>query len=107
MLKKFTSRSGTMINFNGDSRLVRSDGSVSIVPKEYWVERSQISNSSQIYNDLGKITDLTIIKALDDEVLVLDAIQKESNAKIVNLKGDHNFNGDSRTSLLAAVDEIL
>ena len=61
---------------------------------EYWVERSQISNLSQIYNDLGKIADLTIIKALDDEVLALDGIQKESNAKIVNLKGDHNFNGE-------------
>ena len=29
MLKNYTSRSGTMINFKDDSRLVRSDGSVS------------------------------------------------------------------------------
>ena len=37
----------------------------------------------------------------------LDAIQKVSNAKIVNLKGDHNFNGENRTKLLVVISNML
>jgi len=106
-LKYYTSRPGTIIDFDGDSRLVRSDGSISILPKEYWAERSQVGDLREIYNDLGKVTDLIIIKALDDEVLDLDASQDVQTAKIINLCGDHNFSGGSRELLLKTLNNQL
>jgi hypothetical protein len=100
MLKNFTSRAGTIIDFENDSKLMRSDGSISIVPKEYWIERSEVGDLCQIYNDLGKTTELSIIRALDDEVLDVDVVQKVQTAKTINLNGDHNFSGESRVLLL-------
>jgi hypothetical protein len=106
-LKYYTSRPGTMIDFDGDSRLVRSDGSVSIVPKEYWAERSQVGDLCEIYNDLGKVTDLTIIKAIGDEVLDLEVSQNVTTAKIIILNGDHDFSGESRQLLLKTLENMF
>jgi len=61
-------RPGSHIDINGESRLVRRDGTTTIVPKAYWDSIKNLQLFS-LYNRFCKSTGITIIEATDDEVL--------------------------------------
>jgi hypothetical protein len=94
------------INFNGISRRVRSDGTVSIVPKEYWSERFA-TNIYDLYNNLALSVKLTIINAGEDQIMKDPNLLKIFNAFIINVHGNHDFKGEDRVNLIKVVEEVI
>lgn len=106
MVKIFQSRPGTVIDMQGMSKLSRADGSMTIIPPEYWKEREDI-DPIKLYKELSQLTKLVIINAKQDEILSTGSFTDVKDAEIVNIDGDHNFNGESRKDLLVVVENII
>jgi hypothetical protein len=107
MINLFKNRPRTSINLDGISKLDREDGILTIVPSAYWVEREN-TLPIPLYNELSKITDLTIIKANQDNIQGNLSIEGLSdNIKLIFLDGDHQFGGIFRDSLIKVIKEII
>lgn len=106
MMKAFQALPGTDIDMDGISRLARKDGTTTLVPSEYWKERKDIRHL-ELYQELSRRAGLVIIKAKQDEILDESVCSKLEDTEIVDLDGDHNFSGESRSSLLKEIRRIL
>lgn len=105
-LSHFAKRPGSEINMNGVSRLVRRDGSATLVPSEFWKERENIL-PTDIYNKFAEKTELIIIKANQDDVLNnVNLDELDPRIQILSLDGDHNFSGNERDPLLDALRSL-
>lgn len=103
----FKARTDTHIDMKGISRLIRRDGSVTFVPAEYWSERNNIDPIG-LYNELALRTELIIVRAGQDEIVRSENQTKLSEEiKIIELPGDHNFIGETRTSLARFISECV
>ncbi|MFA6533665.1 MAG: hypothetical protein WCT37_00665 [Patescibacteria group bacterium] len=103
----FNGRPGTVINFNGVSRLARRDGSLTLVPPEHWQELRKI-NPIDLYNNLAEKTELIIINAKQDEVLASGSSAALSDKiEVISLDGDHGFKGASREPLLEMLEKFI
>jgi len=106
-VKNFGERPGVELNFNGFSKLPRKDGGVTLVPKEYWTERKSIEPMT-FYKELAEVTELTVVKATQDELLGdSDFSALNNKVHIIEIDGNHNFFGESRGKLLEVVAGIL
>lgn len=106
MMNAFKSRPGTKIDMNSTSRIVRSDGSITLVPSKYFIERTMIQ-PMRLYNELAKVTELVIIRAKQDNVLGETEFSVLKNVRLIELDGDHEFSGDSRKGLLETVAKAI
>lgn len=102
-MNTFKSRPGTVINLEGESRLARRDGSITIVPAAYWRERSELDVSLS-YGRCAKGRKLVIIQATNDEVLA----GERSNLRVegavqIRLSADHDFTGSARPDVVEVV----
>jgi len=105
--KTFGSRKGSIINMKGESKLARSDGTFTTVPREYWGELDQI-NAIDLYNQLAQNTALTMILARQDEILADTRPDNlTSHINVLKLDGDHNFTGANRGSMITVICRIL
>lgn len=102
MVRRFNSRPGTEINMQGISKITRSDGSLTIVPAQYFSERAEV-NPKELYEKLSELTELIVINAKQDEVLDENNISDLGKAEIININGNHGFSGDSRKNLLEII----
>lgn len=96
------------IDVSARSRVLRPDGSTTVIHPEYWQSLAGI-NPIKLYNRLARFTALRIINAKQDEVLE-DANFEEIEPTIsrVALDGDHNFSGEeSRKRLLYVLGKEL
>ncbi|KKU78396.1 MAG: hypothetical protein UY04_C0039G0007 [Parcubacteria group bacterium GW2011_GWA2_47_7] len=99
---------GAKINMSGVSILPRSDGSTTIIPREYWEERDRIVSPIALYNAVAETTDLIIIYANQDSILSDEVTSGlSSNIRNIRLDGDHDFNGPARPNLVRAVQSII
>ena len=102
--KKFPT---SQINFNGTSRRVRSDGTVSIVPASYWTERFA-TDVYDLYNNLALNIDLTIVRAGEDQIMHEPDLLKIFNAYMISIHGNHDFKGEEdRKRLLEVILDKL
>lgn len=92
VLKRY-SKEGNVVDFQGTTRRKRSDGTTTVIPKEYWDERFA-TNVEDLYNKLAQSTELTLINALQDEIMNFTNLQKVKYARIINTEGDHDFSGE-------------
>lgn len=107
MIEIFRKRPGTEIDTESVSRITRADGSVTLVPPEYWSERKSI-DPVPLYNALAAVTGLTMVVAKQDEVLgSFDHHGLSENVHIIELDGDHSFQGETRKRLLEVVQKLL
>lgn len=106
MLEAFKARPGTVIDMEGISRITRRDGSVTLIPSQYWVERAEI-RPMELYDALAKNTELVVIKARQDEVLGETDFSGLDDARIIELDGDHNFTGENRMKLLKVLAQEI
>ncbi len=109
MIDQFKDRPGTIIDLEGTSTFGgRKDGTTTIVPKEYWVERGN-ALPIPLFNALSKITELTMIRPNQDDILgnmSIDGLSKE--IKVIYLDGNHGFHGEKdRTKLIETIKNIL
>jgi ribA/ribD-fused uncharacterized protein len=106
-INMFKDRPGTEINLLGVSKLVRMDGSLTLVPGEFWVERKN-ANPIPIYNELSFNTELVIINAKQDEILGHTKTKGlDGRIKIFEIDGNHQFSGDARLVLLDKIKTFL
>jgi hypothetical protein len=96
-IERFKKKFGTIIDVEGESVLIRSDNSKTIVPKEYWETRKNLIYLEIYKNFSEKIgkEKLEIIIAKDDEVVAnenIESLKKIGNVEIIN--GNHNFDGE-------------
>ncbi len=105
----FKSRSGTEINLKGISRLARQDGSITIVPPEYWAVKDEIQGRLlELYKELSKVTDLSIINAKQDVILGKVDFSDLAVIKFIIWDGDHNFKDeDTRRGLLENLEKLI
>lgn len=106
-INNFKKRPGTEINLEGQSTLMRADGSKTFVPKEYWEERKKI-NYLEEYKKLSEKNNLVIILANEDEVV--DNSSKEDLKKlgvVDNVAANHNFENHGRILLLEKINKYL
>jgi hypothetical protein len=107
MVDFFMKRPNTKIDFDGDSSIERSDGTLSIIPSQYWKDRDK-AEPIQAYNEFSKLTKIVIIKANQDKTLGdLDTTGLSNDIVLTSLDGDHNFNGEDRVNLVNKVKEII
>jgi hypothetical protein len=107
MINLFKKDPNTVINLNGVSRLGRKDGTTTIVPSEYWIDRGN-TEPIPLYNKLAQISDVTMIRARQDDILGnLNISGLSNNITDIELDGDHSFNGVERNGLIEKVKEIL
>lgn len=106
-LDRFADRPGSVINLEGLSRLARRDGSFTLVPAEFWRERSAIDPIT-LFNTFADQTELTILQAEQDEVVGAGDLSRISEkVQLIALPGDHDFRGDSRQELIEEIKKIL
>jgi len=106
-LKRYGSDPDTQINLEGISRLRKLDGYIRYVPKEYWIERKDLKPFDS-YNDYALNTNLVVINANQDNILGnADTSQLNSNIKVLNLDGDHEFSGEARNSIIEVLKKEL
>lgn len=103
----FKDRPGTEINLSGISKLARKDGTLTIVPSEFWVERKKV-DPIPLYNELSSQTELVIIKAKQDEILGHSKTEGlDKKIKIIELDGGHQFSGEVRKNLIKTIEKII
>ncbi|MBN2100502.1 hypothetical protein JW710_01210 [Candidatus Dojkabacteria bacterium] len=100
--RRYTSKPGNILNFNGVSKRKRSDGSTTIIPPEYWQERFNTDVVS-LYNDIAFKTKLTLIYAVDDQVMDFTDLRKILNTRIINVEGDHDLSSEYRKGLMDVI----
>lgn len=106
VLERYKKFPQSEINLNGVSKRYRTDGSITVIPKEYWLERFA-TNVYEIYNKLALDHDLTIINAAEDQIIDSVNLLKIFNAKIINIHGDHDFSGKYRPDLINILKKII
>ncbi len=95
------SREATPIDTTVRTRLLRSDGSTTVIHPEYWQSLAGIK-PVKLYNLLGRVTGLRIIAAKQDEVLGTTNFEGlDPTISLVRLNGGHNFDEP------AARDQLL
>jgi len=94
------------IDFNGISRRIRSDNTTTIIPREYRAERFA-TDVYDLYNKLALKSDLTIIRAGEDEIMKAPDLLKVFNAYIINIHGNHDFKWNDRKWLIKILENIL
>jgi hypothetical protein len=106
VIKVFGSRPGTVIDRQGISKLVRRDGSMTLVPPEFWDGLYKIDPQA-LYNKLATQSELLLIKAREDEVIgdtSFDRLAPE--IRVETMDTGHNFD-DTRPQLATRVAEYL
>jgi hypothetical protein len=103
MVRLFANRPGSEVNLNGVSQLKRADFSITNVPQEYWKSIENIDPIAR-YNELARVTSLTVINAIEDEIIgSKDFSGLAANVAVVEIKTGHNFEGAGRRQLIDAI----
>jgi hypothetical protein len=103
IFKKYSAKKGGTTNFEGISRRLHSDGTVTIIPPEYWLERFS-TNQYDLYNSLGLRVPFVIYYGLLDSVMSSINLEGIKSAKLINDQADHDFNGlEVRKRLFASL----
>ncbi len=107
-LERFHKTPDAVLNMEGDSRLPRKDGTVTIFPKEYWTDSESNRTLIEDYISQSENVDALFIKAKQDDILGdVDLNAIESKGKVLTLNGDHNFSGDNREGLVEVIEKFI
>lgn len=92
---------------DGSVRYPRRDGTTTIIGNDYWNSCEGVK-PPQLYNQLSDLTDLTIIRALDDEVLGdITFGQLSPNIRYLEVHADHNFTEKNHEVIAQTIIELL
>lgn len=107
-VKSFSERPGSVINLEGESILVRRDGTQTIVPHEFWESKADSKNDPAVLLCNFKHISVDLIQASEDEVLgQTDFLNLPPNFTVHTLPGDHNFSGSDRRPLLDYIQSLI
>jgi hypothetical protein len=108
VVKQLGARTQAAIDVTVRARLLRADGSTTVVHPDYWQSLAGVE-PVKLYNRLAKLTVLRIINARQDEVLGNVSFEGiDPGISLVTLDGGHNFEDeDSRKRLLYILQKEL
>lgn len=106
-IKRVGSRTGSEINVDGVSRVVRSDGSINLIPAAFWACQ-RIVQPLQACAELAAQTSTVALLADQDAVLAPpDLVRTVPQLTVKLLAGDHDFTGESRQRMISEVVKVL
>lgn len=92
---------------DGTLRMPRRDGSTTIIRDDYWQSREGVM-PIELYNQLAKLTNLTIITATNDEVLTnTDFTGLSNQVSLTRQSANHDFTGDDRQVLIETISQLI
>ncbi len=106
VLKRYTKNANNHIELTGISRRYRSNGSVTVIPPEYWQERFA-TDVIALYNRMALEIEFTTIYGLNDEIMSFSDFNKLKYVRMINTDGDHNFSKSHRSDLIALIRKEL
>lgn len=106
VLRRYTSSPENVVDFTGVSIRKRTDGTTTIIPASYWRERFS-TDVVALYNNLAQRVLLTLISALQDEVMDNIELRQIKYARIINTDGNHDFTAQYRPILLDIIVKEL
>lgn len=106
VIDRIAKRDGATYNPNGVSRLPRSDGTTTLLPKEY-IQSLGVVHPLELYQAAAERVPTVIIRATGDTVLGMTNVDEVANATVIDLAADHDFTGDSRQVLMSALEQYL
>lgn len=107
MVEYFQNRPGSVIDMDGISKLSRRDGSTTLVPAGFWLEKKSIDPLVS-YNKFAKHTEFTMVIANQDEVIGKEGLNGlNPYIAVIHCDGDHDFTGESRKPLMKIVEDII
>lgn len=101
---RFAERPGSVVNLEGESTLVRSDGTTTVVGAEFWKELQAVQ-PEKLFNQFGKRCKLIIIRGAQDTIATGE-LKVDEGITLLTIDGDHSFNG-TRELLIPRIAEIL
>lgn len=106
-IKRVGSRPGSVVDVSGVSRVVRSDGSINMIPAAHWAALSELQPLENCAVLTAK-TRVTALLAEEDKILAPpDLMRSIPNITVKVLSGDHDFTGASRTSMIEEAKKVL
>ncbi len=85
----------------------RTTGLTRIIPAKYWKERAEIK-SFEAYNSFAQKSEIIFIEANQDQLLPkVDLSELSPKTKVINLDGNHGFEGEARQSLINVIKEEI
>lgn len=106
VIDKIAKRPGAEFNPEGTSKLPRTDGTVTLLPKEY-IESLDTVDPLELYKKIANDKPTTIIRATEDHVLGMTNVDEVGAATLVDIPADHDFTGESRQKLIELLKEVL
>jgi pimeloyl-ACP methyl ester carboxylesterase len=107
ILDYFRSKPATEINLEGISNLARSDGSFTIVPASYWVEKDAVDTTG-LYQKFTEQNSVEVVRATEDEVISNVGMPAAfPDVAIRDIATNHNFENQGRAELVSLVKELL
>jgi pimeloyl-ACP methyl ester carboxylesterase len=107
ILDYFRSKPATEINLEGTSKLARSDGSFTIVPASYWVEKDAVDTTG-LYQKFTEQNSVEVVQATEDEVISNVGMPGAFPCiTIKDIATNHNFENQGRVELVSLVKELL
>jgi len=106
VIQKLSKKPGSEYLQGGVSKLARSDGSMTLLPNEYMRSLDEI-NPIELYKKIADQKLTCIIRATNDEVLGLTDLSAVVAHQMVDIAADHDFTGESRQALIAALKRLL
>ena len=107
ILDYFRSKPATEINLAGFSKLARSDGSFTIVPASYWIEKDSVDTTG-LYQKFTEQNSVEVVRATNDEVISNVGMPAAfPGIAIRDIATTHNFENQGRAELVSLVKELL
>lgn len=106
IINKMMNKEGSVINLDGISKLPRSDGTMTLLPKEY-IQSLRGRDPLKIYTAIASQKPTIIVRSLNDQVLGMTNVDEVSSATIIDLGTDHDFTGNGRAVLISTLQSII
>lgn len=106
-IERYKLKPNVEINLDGISRIPSSTGLTKIIPAQYWQERAAIKPFAE-YNAFAEKADIVVINANQDQLLPkVDLKELSPKVKVIQLDGNHDFNGEDRKHLIEVIQQEI
>jgi predicted esterase len=109
MKLNFSKRPGSTLNIDGNSILLRSNKSQTILPSQFWKEAALLDPIS-LYKDVNEKYETHFIIAKNDTAVIYDDYKNFNPLGLKNvyyLENDHEFKEDGMKGLIGLLEKIL
>lgn len=106
VIDKVAKRPGAELNLDGISKLPRTDGTTTLLPKEYMASLDAV-DPLELYKKVANDKPTIIIRATEDQVLGMTNVNEVGAASLIDLPADHDFTGESRHKLFEKLKGVL